>query len=332
MLNRKNLESLFNSKGKITESLNFSIESSVSTSKAIRNREIATIKSLENESLDVIAGLEGSPPFIVLRLIVKTLYRAKLIPPLAGIGLEMGSGLGLLSCAIISEDKNGLINGILAIEAGAPFIEKGINITSKTILGNNSYKVMPCYGSFDSIGVESESIDFVFQIEALHHAEKLAPPIIEAYRILKNGGYFISIDRSWPNKVKNDTLKELLDHEYSKEWLEAKGFPTNGPFRRRDNGEHEYLDSDWDTAFKNAGFQLTGIKHLHPELNLKHLLKRVLTLFRLNLILGIKVPSRSGIFRATFSKFMRTEKFRLFPVVETTHPRPLTVTVWVKNN
>jgi SAM-dependent methyltransferase len=311
--------------------LNFDLDERILNSKAIQNREVATQKSFEKASLNEIAGQEGSPTYEIIMSIPKLLYDANVIPTLSGIGIELGSGIGLLSAAFIELDTRKKINGILAIEAVYSFVESGIRLASTTTLGNNAHKIIPCYGSFESIPIESGSIDFIIQIEALHHADELLPPLVESYRVLKNGGYFISIDRSWPNQVKRKVLDELLDHQYPKEWLKAKGFPSDEPFSRRDNGEHEYLDSNWIFAFEQAGFKIREIRHLHPRFHARHFLKRFIELFKLNRILKVKIPSRSGIFRRLAFNLVGLKLLNLGSVLSSKHPRPLTVFVLQKN-
>lgn len=120
--------------------------------------------------------------------------------------MEIGSGIGLLSAAILTLDVDREIKGIIAIEASLPFVETGINITRNDILRTDKIKLLPCYGSFDSMDIESESFDFIVQNEALHHADSLQPPSTELFRILKKDGQFVSVDQSWPDNTNSDSL------------------------------------------------------------------------------------------------------------------------------
>jgi SAM-dependent methyltransferase len=330
MLTKEELEALFIKEGVRAPFLDFMPRSAIVASKPITSRESATRKSLEKDVLNEIAGLEGSPSFEVINSLVESLKGARILPELSGIGVEVGSGLGLLSAACINQDSANQIVGILAIEAGFPFVETGIKLASQSTLGDKSYKIVPCYGSFDEIGIEAGVIDFVIQIEALHHADDLIPPIVEAHRILKSGGFFISIDRSWPNEVERSVLEELLDHQYSSEWLKTKGFPSDKPFSRRDNGEHEYRDQDWERAFERAGFISKRITHLHPQFKVWHFKKRLVGAVNLNRAAKIKVPSRSGVFRGFILGKLRTNHRLFGGLLESAHPRPLTASVWQK--
>ncbi len=305
--------------------LNFQVSDDIRTSRAIQNREQATSKSLQEEALAEVAALEGSPSFEVIKSMFDSIFKLGILPEFNGIGLELGSGIGLLSAAVLVNDRNNVVKGIIALEAGLPFVEEGIERAAKEILGDQSLKIMPCHSSFDKIEIESESIDFILQIEALHHADSLHPPIREAFRILKKGGFLLSIDRSWPDIVKDSTLQELINHEYEKEWLIKKGFPSDKPFTRGDNGEHEYRDIEWKEAFKSAGFEIKSIVFLHPRVEKFHMVKRIVGLLMLNRIFKIKIPSRRGLFRALMDKKMSIR----FPgrLLISAHPRPLTVFV-----
>jgi SAM-dependent methyltransferase len=328
MLSRQELEDLFNLAKNQPEYLNFSTRNEISSSKAIQNREFATEKSLENDFLDKIAGLEGSPSFDVINSLILKLRDFNILPKLFGIGLEIGSGLGLLSLSFLKQDYDNKIQGIVAVEAGRPFVQTGIKLAARQILKDQAFKIIPCYGSFDQLLIGDETIDFILQIEALHHADELLPPIIESHRILVKGGFFISIDRAWPNEVDRDVLEELLNHQYSKEWLDAKGFPSHEPFLRRDNGEHEYRDMDWKRSFEEAGFTLLSINHLHPKFKIKDFIKRIIGILGINKLFAIKIPSRKGVFRGfLFGYFKKAQIKRL---VITQHPRPLTISIWMK--
>jgi SAM-dependent methyltransferase len=327
---RSDLENLFKFPVSQPKYLDFHLSEEILNSKPIQSREIATKESFSESDLEKIAGREGSPSFKIIKSVLKLLFEANIIPELSGIGVELGSGIGLLSASLIDLDENKKIEGILALEAGFPFVETGIKLASEITLGVNSHKILPSYGSFDKIAVEKNAIDFIIQIEALHHADNLLPPMLEAYRVLKNGGYFISIDRSWPDGVKRQVLDELLDHHYSKEWLDAKGFPSNEPFSRRGNGEHEYTDAEWKFAFEKAGFKCKVIRHLHPKFHTKHFIKRLLSLFKLNKVVKIKIPSRTGIFRGALFGLVGFKSLYFGNVIKSEHPRPLTVSVYQK--
>jgi len=330
VLTRYEIQNFFRKSENQPKFLNFDTRSDISNSKPIVNREIATSRSFEETSINKVAGLEGSPSFETIVSTIQVLQSSGAFPNLSGLGIEVGSGIGFLSAAILKLDTKNEIIGIIAVEASLPFVETGINLTKEQILKEDAIRLLPCYGSFDSLDVENDSVDFIVQIEAFHHADTLGPAISEAFRILRKGGYLISLDRSWPNKTAPESLLELLDHEYSKEWLIEKGFPSDRPFSRRDNGEHEYIDSQWKDAFISAGFTMKEFLGIHPNIRMWHLVKRLIGILKLQELFSLKIPSRAGVFRALiFKKYPKIcRKFRGQLIVN--HPRPLTISVWQK--
>jgi len=329
-INTNDLEVLFKSDSIQPNYFDLGINNDKFERAPISKREISTLKSFQEKKISEIAGAEGSPSFEIIRDLVNVLKRLNILPELSGFGVELGSGIGLLSAAIIEQDLSLRIKGILAIEAVLPFVDFGIKFTAREILKNNHYKILPCYGSFNSLDICKETIDFIFQIEALHHADYLVPPISEAFRILKKGGYFVSIDRSWPNETNRIVLEQLLNHEYPLEWLHKKGLPPE-KFTRRDNGEHEYVDSEWIFAFEKSGFTMINMVHAHPELTIYSFMKRIICLLRLNKIFRIKIKSRTGIIRSFLLHKLNLKTLKFSSIVISPHPRPLTIFVWQKN-
>jgi SAM-dependent methyltransferase len=329
VLSRNEIKGYFENIESQPRFLNFGTRFEVSNSRPIISREKATAHSFSVDSVDSIAALEGAASFATIVSVVKKFMELGLIPKLYGIGLELGSGIGLLSAAMLKLDEQKEINGILAIEASMPFVTDGINIVRKQILKEDSARLIPCYGTFESISVESKSVDFIFQIEALHHANDLKIAADEASRVLKAGGHLISIDRSWPDNTERAELEKLLNHTYPKTWLIEKGFPANDPFTRRDNGEHEYLDCEWKQTFVDAGFKLETYKKLHTKIELWHLVKRIVGLLGLSKVLGIRIPSSSGVIRGFFSQKIPILQ-KMGGVIVVAHPRNLTLSVWKK--
>lgn len=331
LIDKNALEELFAQDSSQPIFVDLGIEGDDFVKEPIIKREISTLKSFKQNSVSDIANAEGSPSYETINDLVKVLKKLSILPDMTGFGVELGSGIGLLSSAILDEDNQSKIRGVLAVEAVLPFVEFGIKFTAKEILGNDQYKILPCYGSFNSMNIADTTIDFIIQIEALHHADRLMPPIAETFRILKQGGFFVSIDRSWPNETKRAVLEELLDHKYSKDWLIQKGFPE-GIFTRRDNGEHEYIDKDWESAFEKTGYTRKRIIHLHPELTLRHVFKRVICLFKLNGIFGIRIKSRNGLIRSFLIYKLKLKTTKFSSVIISPHPRPLTISIWEKPN
>ncbi len=311
--------------------LDFSPPSSTTEGIAIKARSGAVEKGLNGPSLGDIAGSHGSPPFSTILGVCTLLNRQGLMPNLEGYGIEVGSGLALLSCAFKQLDETNLIEGIIALEATKPFVTNGIRLSSQEVLGNQSRAILPCYGVFEDIPIEDSAIDFGIQIESLHHAESLSSAISEISRIIRPGGFFISIDRSWIDNVKQETLEKMLDHEYSRDWLKGKNFDPNVRFTRRQNGEHEYRDREWIEAFETNGFSMLSKTFLHPNLEFWHVLKRVIGLLHLDKFLKIEVKSRPGIIRTFVAQSLGIKKFMFSNLIISPHPRPLTVMILKKN-
>jgi SAM-dependent methyltransferase len=308
--------------------LDFPIPQELSASDAITAREQATLKSLQEGNLDRVASIQGLPSIEIFEGLLIELMNLNILPKLNGIGIELGAGLGIFSSLIIKHNKN--VKGILSIEVCRPFAESGMGLTSDLILHENSNKVIPCHGTFDSIPISSGVVDFIIQIESLHHANTLDKPINESFRLLKPGGFFISIDRAWIDSIKDSTLNALLDHKYELKWLEHKGFDSNKIVTRRDNGEHEYRDREWQKAFLESGFKNLIYLPIHPKITNKFILKRLLTLLRINSLFGIKIPSRIGLFRGVISRAFHINPLKLKAQFISRHPRPLVISVWQK--
>jgi len=327
MIVRNQLESIFRGSANRPKFLDFSPPVNYLQSGPISAREVAIEKGLESQDLGAILGVQGLPSYEVLKETILLLDNHKVLPPLGGIGIELGAGLALLSAVFIERDHSNSIQGIVALEPVMPFVRKGIEQTMKQLLKNSSSKILPCHGIFEQIPVPSETFDFALQIESLHHAEDLRIALREISRVVKPGGYLISIDRSWINSTSRKTLEDLLDHEYSKDWLITKNFPTDKIFTRRDNGEHEYRDKDWTEAFEESGFSIVSLVHLHPKIEKWHLIKRIVTILRMGRFLQVKVLSRKGLIRIyIFGRFwpnLRSSKTSKLLV--STHPRPLSV-------
>lgn len=142
----------------------------------------------------------------------------------------------------------------------------------------------------------------------------------------------ISLDRSWIDSASRQTLEEMLDHEYSKEWLKSKKFDHNRRFTRRDNGEHEYTDKDWINTFEANKFELVSKVHLHPKIQTWHILKRIICLLRLSRFFGIRVQSRLGVIRSWIDQSLNIRPRIHGNLLRSPHPRPFTFFVFRKKD
>jgi len=329
-LTRRQLQNLFQG-GKLPNYLNFSPSEEVIQSVAIKARASAVEKGLNSSNLSDIAASHGSPPFSTILGTWELLKKRDLIPKIEGIGIEVGSGLALLSCAVKKLDKESSIIGLIALEATKPFVTSGIGMTSQEILGKDSNSILPCFGVFEEIPIDDNSIDFGIQIESLHHANSLNDAVKEISRTIRPGGYFVSIDRSWVDTVNQATLESMLDHQYSSKWLKGKNFDPTVKFTRRDNGEHEYRDSEWIYAFEKNDFSIISMSFLHPKIEFWHVSKRIISVFNLGCFFSIQVKSRPGVLLTYLAQTIGLQKFSFSNLLVSPHPRPLTVIVLRKN-
>lgn len=297
---------------------------------ALRNREASLRANLENVEIETSISNQGSVPYAVINQVTKKMFESGIFPNINGVGLELGCGSALFSISVIEQDQDSKIDSIIAIEAAKEYVETIINRAVNKYLENNREKIIPALGTFEQLNLDDSSLDFILQFEALHHAQDPQIPPIEAFRILKPGGYFISIDRSWPDGTSKNVREELLNHVYETSWLANKGFPTDKPFSRRDNGEHEYTDSEWISFFESAGFSLEKLQPISPIPDFKKILKRVLCIFKLEPLFGIKIPARKGLIRASLLELLGRKEPTKTSLIITNHPRPLVVFIFRK--
>ena len=79
-------------------------------------------------------------------------------------------------------------------------------------------KILRVVGDFNDLKFEDNTLDFVVELGAFHHSEKVQKTFCEAYRVLKPGGWFIGIERSQPDGFTDEQIKRLLDIEYGNVW------------------------------------------------------------------------------------------------------------------
>jgi ubiquinone/menaquinone biosynthesis C-methylase UbiE len=185
--------------------------------------------------------------------LVNLILRRVLMRPLAGYGIELGAGCGLLSSVVAEHPR---VQGIFALEVCEKMAELVIPKISNWILAGKSSKVIPVVGSFDDIRLADDSLDFAIEIDSLHHSDDLGRTLSECARVLKPGGILICLDRCHPNSVSDAEVQTMLNRVYSREFLVANHYPPDVVLRRRDNGEHEYRVFEWERAFKWAGFRV----------------------------------------------------------------------------
>jgi ubiquinone/menaquinone biosynthesis C-methylase UbiE len=198
---------------------------------------------------DIESSIYSDHVYIEKKELTEILDAVKNLNTLKGIGLELGSGCSAISVELVKNNKN--IEKIYAVELVPNIIQ---NAAVKLIEINAvADKVIPVLGNFDDIKLDNQTVDFVIEYDSLHHSFNLERTIQESSRILKQGGQLFAIDRShW--KISRKRKAELENQIYSKEFLLDKGLDINKVFTRAENGEHEYLLSDYLNALSKAGF------------------------------------------------------------------------------
>lgn len=193
---------------------------------------------------------------------------------MSGVGLELGSGSGLLAAVAAARPQ---VKAVLALEICENF-DVLIQKVAKSVLGDDARKVIPVVGSFDDLKIPDECLDFALDHDSLHHSDDLPTTMKECARVLKPGGFLICFDRCHPDTVTDEQVNEMLDRVYSKEFLAFNSYPTDITLTRRENGEHEYRLFEWKAATENAGMELVGYQDFVKEVRFKKAAKGLFSL------------------------------------------------------
>lgn len=209
---------------------------------------------------------------------------------LKGVGIELGSGIGILSVIAANQFKN--IQKIYTVE----LVPDVVRLLQTRILNDLAphlkSKIQPVIGSFDDIDLPNQSLDFSLEFASLHHSQNLDKTLKELARVLKPGGFLLAIDRAHHNSLSEEQANFMLNVEYSNSWKVENGYALDR-LSRRQNGEHEFSLKKWEHAFKASGFIIESRKEL-KRLGFKMLLRALLLTipFRCRKFLKI-FPSRT---------------------------------------
>jgi len=191
-----------------------------------------------------------------MQRLVALARRHVLAKPLHGVGIELGAGCGLLASVVAQESS---VRTVLALEICDQAARLIIPKVAARVLGVHASKVVPVVGSFDDLHLPDESLDFVVEIDSLHHADNLTGTLRECARVLKPRGRVLCFDRCHPDTMTDRQVDEKLSVTYSPEFLMANHYPADAVLTRRENGEHEYRLFEWKAAFAGAGLRLTAM-------------------------------------------------------------------------
>lgn len=219
---------------------------------------------------------ELSPPDIVkkyayfsyqeIESLLKQIIGELKIKDLAGVGVELGSGCSILTSFFLNTYPS--IEKIYSVE-----IVEGLayNIGPKVVhhfSSDNAHKFRSVWGSFDTIELPDNSVDFVIEYDSVHHSGNLGVTLKEIGRILKPNGICIFLDRCHPNNLKDEAVEKMLDRVYSKDFLIENCYPTDTVLTRRENGEHEYRYFEWELAIRNGGLQIKSLDKVYKKITL----------------------------------------------------------------
>lgn len=171
--------------------------------------------------------------------------------PIAGTAADMGAGRGMLT-ALLSRRSG--VEKVYAVEYSRDHVERLMPDTFKRA-GAEEGKIVRCVGSFNKARLPDASLDFILEYGAYHHSENIGATVAETHRLLKPGGWFIGIDRSWPSETPQRELDKRLAKPLSAVQRELYNIPGGKTVTRADWGEHEYRDCDWLHFFAAAGFR-----------------------------------------------------------------------------
>jgi ubiquinone/menaquinone biosynthesis C-methylase UbiE len=216
--------------------------------------------------IDQAAVLQGSLGPADMHQLVSTAEQHLLDSPLAGVGIELGAGLGVLSATVASQRS---VHGVLALEICPNFVDLVIPVVAAQVLGDRARHVVPVLGSFVNLEVADGSLDFAVEIDSLHHADDLDAVLAEAARVLKPGGCLVAFDRAQPDDMPDWLRDRMLDYKYTPEWIAENGYPPGVEMTRRENGEHEIRLHEWQTALSRAGFRLARTANFVPAISPK---------------------------------------------------------------
>lgn len=125
---------------------------------------------------------------------------------------DLGAGEGVLSQLLAQRAEI-----VYCIDNAPRMVEFGSELAAKHGIENLVYKL----GDIEAVPLPDQSVHLALLMQALHHADKPARALAEAYRILKPGGTLLVLD------LKEHTFEKAREL-YADRWL---GFAENTLYR-----------------------------------------------------------------------------------------------------
>jgi SAM-dependent methyltransferase len=218
--------------------------------------------------------------------------------PLSGTGIELGAGCGLLSSVVAQSEA---VKDIYSVELCRAAAHQLMPRVASWVLNDRANKVIPVYGSFDDLAVPDSSIDFIVEIDSLHHSYNLERSFCESARALKPGGRMLLFDRCHPDTLGDDEVEAMLNIVYGRDFLAKNHYPLDLKLTRRQNGEHEYRLREWKAGFAAAGLELRSMCQFIPRVALKSAVK--------GLVAFLPHPIQKSLFSGGTARFSSTKDF-----------------------
>jgi len=185
---------------------------------------------------------------------------------LEGVGLEIGSGPGILSNSLLKIfDK---IDKIYLLDKVPNLFE----LKRKIALENStSNKLESIVGCFNDLKFENNSLDFVLDFDSIHHSDDFDKTFSEIARVLKPGGILLCFDRAQPNYISKKQIDDLLEIEYSDKYKIENNIKIATKFTRRMNGEYEPKLKLWKQV--SSKYNLKSNIYIFHKKNIKSLFR-----------------------------------------------------------
>jgi ubiquinone/menaquinone biosynthesis C-methylase UbiE len=150
--------------------------------------------------------------------------------------VDIGAGNGILAINLALDGFQ-----VTALEPDpSEWVGSGAIKKLKEAYQLNNLEINMAFG--ESLPLKSNSQKVVFCRQVLHHAHNLDKFVAETYRVLKAGGYIIT----------------LRDHVVSSEY-QKKQFLNTHPLHKYYGGENAFRLEEYKVAFSRAGFNLVQI-------------------------------------------------------------------------